>query len=118
MGPHFSNAVPQTLTVLMAERPLKGRRLPVIATTSLHPILTDFGLTSFDAESRTAPITDLTVFDRILEAVELFHSTRDRGHAVGTLRQASTGTEDAWLRIGIKRLLCVIEMTRRPSRAR
>ncbi|KAH9061751.1 hypothetical protein EDB83DRAFT_2675420 [Lactarius deliciosus] len=87
VGSYFSNAVLQTLTVLMAERPPKVRRL-VIATTSLYPILTDFGITPFDAQSRVAPITDLTVFDRVLEAVELSH-TRDRGHA------ASIGTEDA-----------------------
>ncbi|KAH8983746.1 hypothetical protein EDB92DRAFT_2106197 [Lactarius akahatsu] len=93
------------------------RRL-VIATTSLHPILADIGLTSFDAKSRVAPITaDLTVFDRILEAVELFHSTCDRRHAVSMPRQASIGAEDAWLRIGIKRLLGVVEMARQDSQA-
>ncbi|KAH8985760.1 hypothetical protein EDB86DRAFT_3216132 [Lactarius hatsudake] len=66
----------------------------VTATTLLHPILTDFGLASFDAESHVVVITDLTVFDRVLKAVELFH-TRGRGHAVSMLRQASIGTEDA-----------------------
>ncbi|KAH8979821.1 hypothetical protein EDB86DRAFT_3088525 [Lactarius hatsudake] len=100
VGPHFSNAVLQSLTVFMAERPPKGRRL-LIATISLHLILTDFGLTSFDAESRVAPITDPAVFDRAIEVAELFHSTCDRGHAVSMPRQASIGTEDAWLRIGI-----------------
>ncbi|KAH9029945.1 hypothetical protein EDB85DRAFT_1891820 [Lactarius pseudohatsudake] len=74
---------------------VQGRRLLSIATTSLHPILSDFGLTSFDAESRVALITDLTVFDRVLEAVELFH-TRYRRHAVSMPRQASIGTEDRY----------------------
>ncbi|KAH9170057.1 hypothetical protein EDB89DRAFT_1908069 [Lactarius sanguifluus] len=45
------------------------------------------------------------VSDRALEAVELFHSTCDLGHA------------DAWLRIGIKRLLGVVEMARQDSQA-
>ncbi|KAH9036672.1 hypothetical protein EDB84DRAFT_1577719 [Lactarius hengduanensis] len=100
----------------MAERPPKGPPPSVIATTSLHPILSDFGLTSFDAGSRVAPTTDLTVFDRVLEAVELFH-TRYRRHAVSMPCQASIGTEDAWLRIGIKRLLGVVEMARQDPEA-
>ncbi|KAH9170060.1 AAA-domain-containing protein [Lactarius sanguifluus] len=109
VGPCFSNAVLQTLTVLMAKRPPKGRRLLVIATTSLRPMLTDLGL--------TPPITDLTALDRVLEAVEIFRSTRDRVHAVGMLRQAGLGTEEGRLSIGIKRLLSVIEMARQDPEA-
>ncbi|KAH9029941.1 AAA-domain-containing protein, partial [Lactarius pseudohatsudake] len=117
VGPCFSNAVLQTLTVLIAKRPPKGRRLLVIATTSLRPMLTDLGLTSFDAELYVAPITDLTALDCVFEAVEIFRSTRDRVHAVGMLRQAGLGTEEDRLSIGIKRLLSVIEMARQDPEA-
>lgn len=117
VGPRFSNAVLQTLMVLMAKRPPKGRRLLVIATSSLRPMLTDVGLASFDAELRVPPITDLNALDHVLGAVELFHSKHDRTRAVGMLRQAGFGTEDGRLSIGIKRLLSVVEMARQEPEA-
>ena len=96
---------------------IQGRRLLVIATSSLRPMLTDVGLASFDAELRVPPITDLTALDQVLEAVELFHSARDRTRAVSMLRQAGMGTEEGRLSIGIKRLLSVIEMARQEPEA-
>ncbi|KAH9022366.1 AAA-domain-containing protein [Lactarius deliciosus] len=117
VGPRFSNAVLQTLMVLMAKPPPKGRRLLVIATSSLRPMLTDVGLSSFDAELRVPPITNLTALDHVLEAVELFRSTRDRARAVSMLRDAGLGTDDGRLSIGVKRLLSVVEMARQEPEA-
>ena len=117
MGTRFSNAVLQTLMVLMAKRPPKDRRLLVIATSSLRPMLTDVGLASFDAELRVPPITDLNALDHVLEAVELFRSPRDRQRAVTMLREAGFGHENDKLNIGIKRLLSVIEMARQEPEA-
>jgi len=77
---------------------------------------TKLRLASFDAELYVAPISDPTAVDCVLEAVELFRSTRDRAHAVGMLGQTiyrpllRTG-------IGIKRLLSVIEMARQDHEA-
>ncbi|KAH8985757.1 hypothetical protein EDB86DRAFT_3105615 [Lactarius hatsudake] len=102
------------------KRPPKGHRLviAIIATTSLYPTLTDLGLTSFDAELYEAPLTDLTTLDRVLEAVEIFRSTRDRAHAMGMLRQAGLGlTEEGRLSIGIKRLPSVIKTARQDPEA-
>jgi len=93
----------------------QNRRLLVIATSSLRPMLTDVGLSSFDAELRVPPITDLTALDHILDAVELFRSPRDRSRAVNMLREAGMGTER--LNIGVKRLLSVIEMARQEPEA-
>ena len=95
----------------------QGRRLLVIATSSLRPMLTDVGLASFDAELRVPPITDLTALDHVLEAVELFRSPRDRARAVNMLRQAGMGPDDGRLSIGVKRLLSVIEMARQEPEA-
>ena len=95
----------------------QGRRLLVIATSSLRPMLTDVGLASFDAELRVPPITDLTALDHVLEAVELFHSARDRARAVTMLRQAGMSAEEGRLSIGIKRLLSVVEMARQEPEA-
>jgi vesicle-fusing ATPase len=80
-------------------------------------MLTDVGLSSFDAELRVPPITELTALDHVIEAVELFRSPRDRARAVGMLREAGMDREDGRLSIGIKRLLSVIEMARQEPEA-
>ncbi len=79
-------------------------------------MLTEVGLASFDAELCVPPITDLSALDHVIEAVELFRSTRDRARAVGMLREAGVDRDDR-LSIGIKRLLSVIEMARQEPEA-
>ncbi|KAI0040942.1 AAA-domain-containing protein [Auriscalpium vulgare] len=121
VGPRFSNSVLQSLMVLMAKRPPKGRRLLVIATSSLRPMLTEVGLSTFDAELRIPPITDLLALDHVLDAVELFPSAKDRARAVQMLRQAGFGNDDddgaGRLSIGVKKLLSIIEMARQEPEA-
>ena len=79
MGARFSNSVLQALLVLLGRRPPKGRRLLVIATTSVRPILTDLGLSEvFDSELRIAPISTLSALERVLKEVELFPSSEAR----------------------------------------
>ena len=80
-------------------------------------MLEELGLSSFDAELRVPPITELSALDHVLEAVELFHSSRDRRRAMDMLREAGLGTQDGRLRIGIKKLLSVIEMARQEPEA-
>jgi len=80
-------------------------------------VLTKLRLASFDAVLYVASITDVTAVDRVLEAVELFRSTRDRAHVVGMLRQATSGMQGRRLCISIKRLLSVIEMARQDHEA-
>ncbi|KAI0065735.1 AAA-domain-containing protein [Artomyces pyxidatus] len=121
VGPRFSNAVLQTLMVLMAKRPPKGRRLLVIATSSVRPMLTDLGLSSFDAELRVPPITSLLALDHVLDAVELFPSAKDRARAVAMLKQAGFGGQDedgtGRLSIGVKKLMSIVEMARQEPEA-
>jgi len=59
---------------------------------------------------------EVTEIDCVLEAVELFRSTRDRAHAVDMLRQANLKM-NYWSGIGIKRLLSVIETARQDHEA-
>lgn len=80
-------------------------------------MLTDVGLASFDAELRVPPITDLNALDHVLEALELFRSSRDRARAVAMLREAGLGPDRDTLSIGVKRLLSVIEMARQEPEA-
>ncbi|OJT15463.1 Vesicular-fusion protein sec18 [Trametes pubescens] len=117
IGPRFSNSVLQTLLVLLARRPPKGRRLLIIATTSQRPVLTDLGLSEvFDSELRVPPIATLRALDTVLREVELFRSDDERRRAVGMLAQAgfTDGDDegDARLTVGVKKLLSMVEMAR------
>jgi len=120
IGPRFSNTVLQTLMVLFQRRPPKGRRLLIIATTSLRPVLTDLGLSeTFDSELRVPPISSLRAVDRVLRELELFPNSQDQQQAIRMLEQAGFGSagidEDetsSKLNIGIKKLLSIVEMAR------
>ncbi|KAL0580740.1 transport between ER and Golgi ATPase protein [Marasmius crinis-equi] len=117
IGPRFSNGVLQALLVLFSRRPPKDRRLLVIATSSLRPVLTEIGFTEFDSELRVPPISDLRSLDYVVKEVELFQTREERKHAIRMLEDAgfvsSSGDEvNAKLSIGVKKLLSVIEMAR------
>lgn len=93
----------------------QGRRLLVLSTTSLRPVLTDLGLSeSFDAELRVPPISTLRSLVYVLNEVQLFQDDRQRNAAQRMLEQAGFGgdEESSSLNIGIKKLLSVIEMAR------
>jgi vesicle-fusing ATPase len=119
IGPRFSNSVLQTLLVLIARRPPKGRRLLVLATTSLRPVLTELGLSEvFDSELRVPPVSSLRSLEIILKEVQLFPNSEDRKRAMGMIQQAGLGAnESAGLNIGVKKLLNVIEMARQEPEA-
>ncbi|KAF9534125.1 vesicular-fusion protein SEC18 [Crepidotus variabilis] len=116
MGARFSNGVLQTLLVLFSRRPPKGRRLLVIATSSLRSILTDLGFAeNFDSELRIPPISSLRSLDLVLQEVGLFQSDQQRKQALSMLAQAGFGDTDEMnptFQIGIKKLLSTIEMAR------
>ncbi|KAF4619220.1 hypothetical protein D9613_004974 [Agrocybe pediades] len=116
MGARFSNSVLQTLLVLFKRRPPKGRRLLIIATSSLRPMLTDLGLSeTFDSELRVPPITSLRALEHVVQEVELFPSDQHRKRAMRMLEEAGFGGGDEFhpkLQIGVKKLLSIIEMAR------
>ncbi|KAF8622185.1 hypothetical protein AX15_007297 [Amanita polypyramis BW_CC] len=120
MGARFSNAVLQTLIVLIGRRPPKGRRLLILVTTSVRSVLNDIGfLDVFDSELRVAPLASLKALEYVLHEVELFEKREERKAAVRMLAEAGFGGQgidgvegSSKLQIGIKRLLGVIEMAR------
>ncbi|KAH9938024.1 vesicular-fusion protein SEC18 [Fomitopsis serialis] len=120
IGPRFSNTVLQTLLVLLARRPPKGRRLLILATSSLRPVLTDLGISEvFDSELRVPPISSLRAVVRVLDELEIFPNDTERRQTIGMLQQAGFGSMDApdddassRLNIGVKKLLSIAEMSR------
>jgi len=112
IGPRFSNGVLQALMVLMARRPPAGKRLLVIATTSIRPMLTDMQMSEvFDSELRISPVSTLSALSKILADVQLFHSRAEHEDALSQLQIAGFGNEGK-LNIGVKKLLSIIEMAR------
>ena len=106
--------------MLFARRPPKGRRLLIIATTSLRPVLTDLGLSeSFDSEIRVPPISSLHSLEVVLDEVDLVRNPRERQQTMQMLQQAGFGadSETGGLNIGIKKLLSMIEMARQEPEA-
>ncbi|KAF8138889.1 P-loop containing nucleoside triphosphate hydrolase protein [Boletus edulis] len=120
LGSRFSNAVLQTLLVLIARKPPKGRRLLVLATSSLGQHIVDLGFSEvFDASIKVPPVSHLGQLEVVLRSVELFASESELRE---TLRQLSSAgfprnaseaeTPTLPLLVGIKKLLSIIEMAR------
>jgi vesicle-fusing ATPase len=96
----------------------QGRRLLIIATSSLRPVLTEVGLSEvFDSELRVPPISNLQSLEFVLREVQLFSSGTETRRAVQMLAEAGfaptkDGETSSQLHIGIKKLLSIIEMAR------
>lgn len=104
----------------------QDKRLLVIATTSLRPLLTELGLSDvFDSELRVPPISNLSSLERVLREVQLFSSEDELRQTMRMLADAGfavdlNAEEDAalHLQVGIKKLLSIVEMARQePERA-
>lgn len=94
---------------------VQGRRLLVIATSSLGSHLVDLGLMEiFDAQIKVPPVSTLEQLQEILRAVEFYDASVQ--HTIRSLpypRDAvEAETTDMPLLIGIKKLLSIIEMAR------
>ncbi|KAI0080819.1 AAA-domain-containing protein [Panus rudis PR-1116 ss-1] len=121
IGPRFSNAVLQALMVFFNQRSPEGKRLLIIATTSVPSVLDELGLLdSFDAQIRVPPISTLSSLKVVLDEVQLFPNRQDRDKALRMLQQAGFSDDDessSKLNIGIKKLMSVIEMARQEPEA-
>ncbi|KAH8926726.1 vesicular-fusion protein SEC18 [Atractiella rhizophila] len=115
IGPRFSNPVLQAIVVLLGKTPPKGRRLLILCTTSIRPMLTDLNITEAFATDISVPaIKTLPEVEHILREARLFGDPREYDRALRLLAQAGFGDEGR-LFIGVKRLLNTIEMARQAS---
>lgn len=112
IGPRFSNGVLQTLMVLLARRPPKGRRLLIIATTGVRSVITDTQMSEiFDSQIRVPPVSSLASIEAILKSVELFPSPNDLKRAMQMLAEAGFAGEGR-VNVGVKKLFSIVEMAR------
>lgn len=106
IGPRFSNAVLQTLMILLKKVPQdEGRKLLIIGTTSAGHLLEDLGIVQAFSVTQTVPL--------IQEGKHFYEVLRSAAHM---------GKEDAKAiarqikkPIGIKQLLMVAEMAKQGS---
>ncbi|PVF99964.1 AAA-domain-containing protein [Serendipita vermifera] len=121
IGSRFSNAVVQTLMVLMGRRPPMGRRLLILATTSNRAMVEELEMAElFDTELRIAPITALPALEAVLDEVQLLEEPSERQEVMAGIDEAfrpRTRDEqsiygDTKLTIGVKKLLNLTEMAR------
>eukprot|EP00539_Tryblionella_compressa_P007397 CAMPEP_0178763970 /NCGR_PEP_ID=MMETSP0744-20121128/17509_1 /TAXON_ID=913974 /ORGANISM="Nitzschia punctata, Strain CCMP561" /LENGTH=758 /DNA_ID=CAMNT_0020419049 /DNA_START=105 /DNA_END=2381 /DNA_ORIENTATION=+ len=104
IGPRFSNAVLQTLLVLLKKIPPdEGRRLMVIGTTSSPHLLEDLGLVQAFGVSQTVPLLDEPKDVCEVLRVAAHMDERDARSIAKALKSKP---------IGIKQLLMVAEMAK------
>lgn len=94
------------------DRPLQGRRLLVISTTSNRAMLNDMDvMDAFASDIRVPPLSSLSQIDYVLRDVALFRTAQEGQRAMGLLQQAGFG-EEGKVVIGIKKLLSMVEFCR------
>lgn len=112
IGPRFSNAVLQTLMVLLRKPPPKGRRLLILATTTERSVLAQMDLlSSFDAEIPVPNVANQKELQSVLPELQLF-SPEDQTLALKGIEEY-TGTTD--LNVGIKKILMAAETARQDT---
>ncbi|KAL6042923.1 transport between ER and Golgi ATPase protein [Balamuthia mandrillaris] len=110
IGPRFSNAVLQTLLVLLKKLPPPGRKLLILGTSSNRSVLKDMELESaFDAVLHVPDVCDGEEVRKVLQELNVFNAKdldviekRFRGYVpikkllmiVEMARQSSSGVED------------------------
>jgi len=117
IGPRFSNAILQTLMVLITKRPPKGKRLLVMVTSSLRPAWDELELSdSFDAKLNVPSISTLHSMKLAIKELELFSNSGDLQRTISRLEDSGFGKGDEFERakrsVGIKKLLTIVEMVR------
>ncbi|KAI1495505.1 P-loop containing nucleoside triphosphate hydrolase protein [Biscogniauxia marginata] len=106
IGPRFSNAVVQYLGAVLENRPPKGRRLLIIATTSQRSMLDQHGVFEFDREIAVPAVKDHRELQALLMASGKFNGPSDVNEALNEL-QSLTGTQSVG--IGVKAVFSALE---------
>lgn len=111
IGPRFSNAVLQTILVLLRKQPPKGRRLLILCTTTERTVLQQMDvLNGFDAEIPVPNVTGFEQLSHVLRETAAL-SPQEQQSALHELEQnLSGGTTE--LSVGIKKVLLGIETAR------
>ncbi|CAL8461921.1 g1452 [Coccomyxa elongata] len=102
IGPRFSNAILQTLLVLLKKQPPKGRRLLVVGTTSAPAVMEDMGIAATCNVCLHVPALREADVRAVLAALQAFAPT-DLDAAVASLAEQE---------VPMKRLLLLVDLAR------
>ncbi|CAK9797524.1 Vesicle-fusing ATPase 1 [Anthophora plagiata] len=105
IGPRYSNLTLQALLVLLKKQPPRGRKLLILCTSSRRQVLNDMEMLS--AFSTTLHVPNLSNPDHlmsVLEEADLFSKEE--------LTRLHSKFQGKRVFIGIKKLLCLIDMAR------
>ncbi|ODQ64408.1 AAA-domain-containing protein [Nadsonia fulvescens var. elongata DSM 6958] len=105
IGPRFSNAVAQTIKILLSKAPPPNRRLLIIATTSERSVLNQIGLLSkFTSKIPVPNVTTINELSKSLELVDFLDN--ESRQSICDKVQAQNGGR---VGVGIKHILSHID---------
>ncbi|EGX45839.1 hypothetical protein AOL_s00117g44 [Orbilia oligospora ATCC 24927] len=106
IGPRFSNAVLQTIQVLLRRRPDNGRRLLILATTTSRSVLSQLDvLNTFDGELGIPNVGTHDELAHILQELKAF----DQREVQSAIREIADVTQSRKLGVGIKKIILAVE---------
>ncbi|KAK6503678.1 transport between ER and Golgi ATPase protein [Arthrobotrys musiformis] len=106
IGPRFSNAVLQTIQVLLRRRPDNGRRLLILATTTSRSVLSQLDvLNTFDGELGVPNVGTHDELAHILHELKAF----DQREIQSAVREIADVTQSRKLGVGIKKIILAVE---------
>ena len=83
IGPRFSNAILQTLLVLLKKQPPKGRKLLVIGTTSAAAVMEDMEVTTtFNVVLHVPKLREVEI-TTVLKTIKAFAPDEVRSYVTG-----------------------------------
>ena len=105
IGPRFSNAVLQTLLVLLKKPPPEKHKLMILATTNQRSVLQEMEMVdAFNSSMYVPNVTSLSAVDIILRELKAFNDTERQA-----VQSKLAGTQGK-LSVGIKKLIYMSEM--------
>ncbi|KAK6515727.1 transport between ER and Golgi ATPase protein [Arthrobotrys megalospora] len=106
IGPRFSNAVLQTIQILLRKRPDNGRRLLILATTTSRSVLSQLDmLNTFDGELGVPNVGSHDELGHILVELKAF----DQREVQSAIREIADVTQSRKLGVGIKKIILAVE---------
>lgn len=112
IGPRFSNAVLQTVMVLLRKQPPKGRRLLILATTTERSVLQQLDI--FNSFNSDIPVPNVNTYKElayILQESGTF-SGQDIQSTIGEIKSMTRSDE---VGVGIKKILLGIETAKQDT---
>ncbi|KAJ2528229.1 transport between ER and Golgi ATPase protein [Coemansia sp. RSA 1935] len=110
IGSFFSNAILQTLLVLIKKQPPAGRRLLIIGTTSERDVLAQMDMTS--AFSNEIYIENICTLDALQKAIQHAHLFDDDAEYDLLFADLADYLHGRAFSVGIKKLLLLVETAR------